>query len=316
MSKHRRNIDHAFNLLTITDAGLETWLVFHKGEPLPHFAAFDLLRTPAGMALLREWYRRFADIAAEHGHALLLESPTWRANADWGARLGYDSHALAAANRRAIELMAEIRAEAPIPPQRVLICGNLGPRGDGYVAACRMTAAEAEAYHHEQIATFAQTEADLVSAFTLNYIDEAIGIGRAARREKMPVALSFTVETDGRLPSGESLADAILQTDAATQGHVLHYLINCAHPSHFAHVLTEAGPWRERIRGIRANASCRSHAELEQATELDDGDPIELARQYAELRRLLPALRVIGGCCGTDDRHVRAMARACTDLAA
>ena len=191
-----------------------------------------------------------------------------------------------------------------------MISGNLGPRGDGYRADSRMSAAEAADYHGEQIATFAATEADLISAFTLNYVDEAIGIVRAAQAAGMPVVISFTLETDGHLPSGQRLADAIRETDAATGGAPAYYMINCAHPSHFRERLAEGGDWCGRIRGLRANASRLSHAELDEASDLDEGNPDELGADYRDLRRLLPELAVFGGCCGTDYRHVEAIARA------
>jgi S-methylmethionine-dependent homocysteine/selenocysteine methylase len=173
-----------------------------------------------------------------------------------------------------------------------------------------MSVAEATAYHGPQIRTFAATDADMVAAFTMNYPEEAIGIASAAKASGMPVAIAFTVETDGRLPSGDSLADAIARTDDATDAHPAYYMINCAHPSHFRAVLDEGGAWRDRIRGIRANASKRSHAELDAATEIDIGDIAELARDYGELQAMLPRLAVVGGCCGTDHRHVEAICRA------
>ena len=309
MSKYRQRLRGLLAQPFVTDAGLETWLIFHQGIELRHFAAFELLRTAEGTETLRRWYRRFADIAASSGCGLLLESPTWRASADWAARLGLDRDTLADLNRTSIGLLLELRAEIERPDLPVIVCGNMGPRGDGYVPGERMGVAEAEAYHREQIRTFAQTDADLVSVFTMNYADEAIGVARAARAEAMPVVVSFTCETDGRLPSGERLADAIARTDEATDGHVLQYMINCAHPAHFEAELAQGGTWLERVRGVRANASCLSHAELEASTELDYGDPDDLAGRYLGLRRVLPRLSVIGGCCGTDDRHVAAMAR-------
>jgi S-methylmethionine-dependent homocysteine/selenocysteine methylase len=308
MSKYRHRLRRLLAQPFVTDAGLETWLIFQRGVELRHFAAFELLRSAQGAEMLREWYRRFGAIATDSGCGLLLESPTWRASADWGARLGLDRDTLADLNHSAIGLLLELRAEIERPGLPVLVCGNMGPRGDGYVPGERMSVAESEAYHREQIRTFAGTDADLVSVFTMNYVDEAIGVARAARAEAMPVVVSFTCETDGRLPSGESLPDAIVRTDEATDGHVLHYMINCAHPAHFDTELARGGAWLERVRGVRANASCLSHAELEASTELDDGDPDDLAGRYLGLRRVLPRLSVIGGCCGTDDRHVAAMA--------
>lgn len=310
MGKYRKRLPQTANRLFVTDAGLETELVFIDGRELPHFAAFDLLKDDAGFERLRAYYLRYAEIATAHGLGLLLETPTWRASPAWGARLGYDREALADANRRAVSLLLEIRAAFETPSTPVVVSGNLGPRGDGYRPESRMTAAEAREYHAWQIGTFAATDADLVSVFTMNYVEEAIGVAAAAKAYAMPVAISFTVETDGRLPTGQRLAEAIEATDAATGGHPAYYMINCAHPTHFARTLREGGAWRERIRGLRANASHRSHAELEASRELDDGDPEEFGQQYRALRPLLPRLTVVGGCCGTDHRHVGSICRA------
>jgi S-methylmethionine-dependent homocysteine/selenocysteine methylase len=223
--------------------------------------------------------------------------------------MGYDAGALADVNRRSVGLLLEVRAALATPETPVVISGNLGPRGDGYVPSARMSADEARAYHGPQIETFAGTHADMVAAFTMNYPDEAIGIALAARDARMPVAISFTTETDGRLPSGDSLADAIAATDAASGSHPVYYMINCAHPTHLTGALADQGSWRERVRGLRANASARSHAALDASTDIDAGDPDELARQYAELRQALPRLAVVGGCCGTDHRHIEAIGR-------
>lgn len=300
--------------LFATDGGLETTLVFQDGIELPAFAAFTLLEHDEGIARLLEYYTRYAAIAARHGLGLVLEAPTWRANRDWGRQLGYDAGALGRVNRAAIALMERVRSACDSATRPAVISGNLGPRGDGYVAASRMSAAEAADYHGEQIATFADTAADMVSAFTINYVEEAIGIVRAAREVQIPVAISFTVETDGNLPSGESLRDAIEVTDDATGDYAAYYMINCAHPTHFHEVLRDGAAagraWVDRIRGLRANASCRSHAELDASTELDAGDPEDLGRQYRELQATLRHLAVIGGCCGTDHRHVGAICAA------
>ena len=120
----------------------------------------------------------------------------------------------------------------------------------------------------------------------------------------MPCVISFTVETDGRLPTGETLAEAIESVDAATGRSPAYYMINCAHPTHFDHVLDASEAWTKRLRGLRANSSRCSHAELDNAPELDIGDPHELSGQYAEFLRRFPHINVLGGCCGTDHRHV------------
>ena len=292
----------------VTDGGMETTLIFHQGLELPHFASFVLLDDEEGVRALREYFRPYVEIAREAGVGIVLDTPTWRANPEWGERLGYSPDALADVNRRAVRLLEQLRDEAP----QIVICGCIGPRGDGYRIDETMTAAEAERYHSAQVDVFAETAADLVSALTMTYAEEAIGIVRAARAAGIPAAVSFTVETDGRLPSGQPLREAIEQVDAETDGAAAYFMINCAHPTHFADVLEPATPALERIRGLRANASTMSHAELDEAEELDAGDPVDLARRYAELRERLPSLNVVGGCCGTDHRHIREICRAWT----
>ena len=293
--------------LFLTDGGLETTLIFHLGLELPDFAAFDLLRDDTGAEALRRYYESYIAIAREHGAGIVLDTATWRASRDWGERLGYSPEELAEANRRAVALIEELRILNPDVP--AVLDGVIGPRGDGYVVGETMTAEEAEAYHSEQIGTFAGTAADMVSAITMTYADEAVGIARAAQAAELPAAISFTVETDGRLPSGQPLGAAIEQVDAETESAPAYFMINCAHPTHFEGALE--GPWLERVRGIRANASRMSHEELDASEELDEGDPDELAEQYRALRDRLPNATVLGGCCGTDDRHVAAIAAAC-----
>ncbi|HET9702365.1 MAG TPA: homocysteine S-methyltransferase family protein [Burkholderiales bacterium] len=310
MGKYRNQLPQLEDELFLTDGGLETTLIYHDGIELPHFAAFTLLRDAAGRETLRRYFTRYVRMARAHGVGVVLESVTWRANPDWGARLGYDAAALAEVNRRAIALLTEIRAAHETPATRIVVSGCLGPRGDGYSPGLRMSSAEAREYHAPQVRTFAATEADMVAAFTLNYVEEAIGIVRAAADCGMPVAISFTLETDGRLPCGSTLAEAVTRTDAETGGYPAYYMINCAHPVHFEDALRDGGAWVGRIRGLRANASTRSHAELDRSTDLDAGNPEDLGMRYRALQGLLPGLAVVGGCCGTDHRHVDAICRA------
>ncbi len=290
--------------LWLTDAGAETALIFHQGVDLPGFATFPLLESETGRAALREYIEPFLGLARERHAGFVLGTSTWRANPDWGAELGYDEAALAAVNRRAVEFAEELRAATPAWDRPVLIEGVLGPRGDAYAPSSLMTAAEAERYHSSQLQTLGDSATDVACALTITYADEAIGIVRAAQAAGLPISLSFTVETDGRLPSGQTLRAAIEQVDGETDGAPLHYMINCAHPTHFTGALSDGGPWLERLRGLRANASMLSHAELDGAEDLDDGDPADLGRRHAELRGTLPNLTLLGGCCGTDIRHV------------
>ncbi|MFG1932167.1 homocysteine S-methyltransferase family protein [Mycobacterium sp. NPDC048908] len=290
--------------LFVTDGGLETDLIFHHGVDLPHFAAFPLLDEPRTRDLLRRYYDGYLAIAREHGAGFIIETPTWRANPDWAALLDHSVEELDAVNRAAVALGEEVRAAATADGVTAVVSGCVGPRGDGYDPGTAMTPEMAERYHAAQIGTFADTTADQVTAMTITNADEAIGIVRAASAANIPAVISFTVETDGRLPSGQPLNEAIERVDAETDSGAAYFMVNCAHPSHFAHALAADGAWRQRLVGLRANASARSHAELDEATALDEGDPLDLGARHAALRERLPGVTVLGGCCGTDARHV------------
>lgn len=311
MAQYRHNLPQLSSDLFITDGGLETTLVFHQGFDLPEFAAFDLLKNIAGYQTLQTYFRTYVTLAQTYQVGIILESVTWRANCDWGAKLGYDSEALADMNRKAIALLQTIRQDYETAQTPIVISGCLGTRGDGYIPGQAMTAHEAADYHRPQIDILREAGADLVTAMTINYVQEAIGIVRAAQAAAMPVVISFTLETDGHLPTGQSLKEAILQVDAATNQAPIYYMINCAHPTHFAAMLSGGEPWLDRIRGIRANASRKSHAELNESDTLDEGNPVELGQQLRDLQAILKHLNVLGGCCGTDERHIEAICNAC-----
>ena len=309
-SEHRNRLseleDHPF----LTDGGLETTLLFHEGWELPGFSSVPLATHEAGRAAIRTYYDRYLPLAYAHRAGFILESPTWRASPDWAETIGYDLAALEQANRDAIALMAQIRADKETETTPILISGCIGPRGDGYVAGALMTPEEAERYHAWQVNILADAGVDMISAFTFTNVPEAIGFTRAVAAAGVPCVISFTVETDGRLPTGDLLKDAIAAVDAACKVKPAYYMINCAHPSHFEPGLEAGAAWMKRVRGLRANASKCSHAELDQAEELDTGNPDELGREYRAILERFPHITVLGGCCGTDHRHIAAISAA------
>jgi homocysteine S-methyltransferase len=311
MSLYRDHLPQLSGEVFLTDGGIETFLIFHRGIELPQGAVYVLLEDPAGVEMVTRYLEDYIAIARSLGTGFVLESATWRANPDWAEKIGTSPEALAAVNRTAIDMLAAIRRRYEGDGLPMVISGNIGPRADAYRPTGIMTPGEAEAYHGTQIRTFRDTEADMVSAFTITNVPEAIGIVRAARAAGLPVVISFTVETDGRLPTGPTLREAIEQVDGATGAAPAYYMINCAHPAHFGPALAAGEPWTMRIRGLRANSSRRSHAELDESPELDEGDPVELGAQYRDLRARFPHINVLGGCCGTDHRHVREIALAC-----
>jgi homocysteine S-methyltransferase len=320
MSKYRRRLPQLSGRLFLTDGGLETTLIFHEGVDLPLFASFDLLKTAEGIAVIRVYYERYIAIAKRSQTGFVLEGATWRASPEWGDKLAYSRAELANANRAAVDLMAQLRDAHESAQTPIVISANIGPRGDGYKIDKAMTAAEAEGYHAWQVNIFRDTEADLISAFTINYAEEGIGIARACRLAGMPSVISFTVETDGKLPSGQTIRDAIEQTDRETGNAPAYYMLNCAHPAHFTDALrkgeAKGETWVARLRGLRANASPRSHAELDAASDLDIGDPVDLGRRYRALCRQFGHFTVLGGCCGTDHRHIEQIALACAERTA
>lgn len=311
MSYHRYRLPQLDADIFLTDGGIETTLIFEDGIDLPDFAAFTLLDEPTGRQALRRYFDTYATIARRDQVGIVLETPTWRANPDWAARRGYGMDALDRVNRDAVDLLVDVRRSHQTSTTPVVVSGCIGPRGDGYQPDALMTPAEARTYHASQIRTYAETPADLVTAITMTYPAEAIGIVDAARSVDLPVVISFTVETDGRLPTGEPLHTAIDAVDRATDRYPAYYMVNCAHPSHVADVLDPAQPGMDRLRGLRANASKLSHAELDEAAELDSGDPDELASDFRALRHTLSDLTVLGGCCGTNHHHIAAISASC-----
>lgn len=310
MAKYRHDLPQLKGGDFLSDGGLETTLVFHRGLDLPFFAAFPLLDTKEGRKEIVSYFEPYLDIARQHGLGFVLDTPTWRANPDWGPKLGYDDAALMDLNMRSVVFLEELRQLWETPRAPIILNGVVGPRGDGYRAG-DMDPAEAEDYHSRQIGAFAKSSADMVSAITMNTTSEAIGIARAAKAHDMPCVISFTVETDGRLTNGTTLRDAVELTDEAAGGSPVYYMVNCAHPTHFDQALKNDESWVRRIGGIRANASIKSHQELDESTELDIGDPTDLGRRYQALRKDYPAMRILGGCCGTDQRHIMAICEAC-----
>lgn len=309
MKTYRNNLPQLQGQQFITDGGLETTLIFHSNIDLPHFAAFDLYNREGGPELLKTYYEDYIRVAQKHNLAFILESATWRCNSNWGYKLGYDPQSLSSINTRAIEQLEELRRKHQ-NSQPFVISGCIGPADDGYFPGDIMTIEEATEYHTPQVIDFSNSGADMVSAFTMNYSAEALGIVLAAKNAGIPVCISFTVETNGRLPSNESLQEVIESIDAHTDQYPAYYMINCAHPDHFKDIFSSKAVWQSRIQGVRANASEKSHEELDNSDTLDSGDKHKLVSGFREIRSLLPGLNIVGGCCGTDHSHIEALCSA------
>ncbi len=308
--KYRRNLPHLSGEPFITDGGINTTLIFQHNIDIPLFASFVLVDTREGRLKLDAYYGEYLELARRFGRGLILDTPTWRANPDWGRKLGYDLDRLAGINAASVEMLTDLRAKSENRNPPIVVSGTIGPRGDGYKASI-FSAEDAQDYHSHQVACFAESEADMIAAYTLTNVAEAVGIARAAAAFNMPCSISFTVETDGRLIDGTPLGDAITSVDAATGSSPVYYMVNCSHPIHISAGLDPTAPWANRLRGLRANASTETHAALDESGTLDAGDPVDLANRYRDIVRAMPAITVLGGCCGTDCTHIAAICEAC-----
>ncbi|CAF0849781.1 unnamed protein product [Rotaria sordida] len=311
MAKYRNALPQLTDKFFITNGGLETTLVFHEGIELPCFASFDVLKTEAGCEWMKNYLRKYANIARKYDVGLVLENASWRANPDWMKKIGYSDQDVVNVNRKSIELLYDIRNEYETENCPIVFNASIGPRGDGYNPTTLMSIEEAQAYHATQIGIISQTNADMITGVTLNYPEEAIGIAKAAKAVNIPAVISFTVEVDGKLSGGQTLKEAIELVDKVTQNSPVYYMINCAHPSNFEHVLIPGEAWVERIHSVKGNASKKSHAELDGSKELDSGNPIEFAESTRALLYKLKNLNVFGGCCGTDYRHIEEICKVC-----
>jgi homocysteine S-methyltransferase len=309
MTRYRNHLPQLGGELFLTDAGLETDLIFNHGIEIPELAAHTLLADAGGRQAVADYMRGFLALARDHKTGFVLDTQTWKAHPHWAGELGSTEAQLKQANRDSVAFVAGLREEFSGNHGPVVLNGVIGPRGDAYAPEKQISVAEAESYHLTQLAWLAETEVDMVTALTFTQSGEAAGFARAARTAGLPCAISFTLDTDGRLPTGQPLTEAIHFVDSQSDRTPAYYMINCAHPDHFADVL-EDDAWARRIRGIRCNASRRSHAELDECETLDDGDPHELATLNMQILARMPWVNVLGGCCGSDLRHITEIADA------
>lgn len=309
MALYRNQLPQLSDTIFLMPAGLETDLIYNQGFEIPGFATHILLKDPKGRNAIANYYRQYLALAREQNTGIVLGTQTWKAHMHWAGEQGATEEELHQANHESAAFIAGIRDEFSDIAKPIVLDGIVGPRGDCYAPEEEIAAFEAEEYHAKQIGWLAETEVDMITAATLNQTDEAIGIVRAAQAVDLPVVISFTLETDGNLQTGQSLADAIVAVDEATDSGAAYFMVNCTHPDHFAHLLEDRA-WARRIKGVFCNASRKSHAELEASDTLDDGNPVEFGEQHKAMRDRSPWINVFGGCCGCDIRHVTEIAHA------
>lgn len=308
MSIYRNNLPQMNGGIFLTDAGLETDLIFNKDIEIREFAAHTLLPEEKGRAALEGYLKGFLELAKKSDTGFILDSQTWKAHMHWADDLGATEGDLQSANQEAIDFITSLRDEFSDNTKPIVLNGVVGPKGDAYAPDQLLSVDESREYHAQQLTWLAKTEVDMVTALTFTQADEATGFVLAAKDVSLPCVVSFTVETDGNLPTGQSIAAAIEQVDSDSDSYAAYFMINCAHPDHFSHLLGDES-WARRIKGIRCNASRLSHAELDECEVLDDGNPQELGEQYRQIKQTMPWLNIFGGCCGSDLRHVTEIAK-------
>lgn len=315
MAKYREHVGELLrNGVVLGDSGLETTLIYDEGWELPCFATFPFMKSERGRQRLKQYWMDHIDFAENSKcSSFLLGGIGWRCNRDWGTKLGYSQSALDEFIRLSVSDQIALRAEKETDRIKILLVGNMGGRGDGYKPESLMTSEEARDYHRHQISTYKALEIDVLLFNTVSYIDEALGVAEAAKCLDMPILLSFTLEMDGCLPSGQTLADAIRSIDTATNSYPIGYLINCVHPGQaLDHLLCyRSEAWTCRLLGVKGNASRKSHAELNDSLTLDRGDVEDFGECYRQLREVYPGMNIFGGCCGTDLDHLRSLCQHC-----
>ncbi|WP_286238828.1 homocysteine S-methyltransferase family protein [Neptuniibacter halophilus] len=289
--------------LYLTEGGTETEIMYKYGFELPHFAMFPLLDNPAAVTKMRDMFRYYLDVVAKHKLCALIGGLDYRASPDWGKLLGYSDAGLAEANLQSIDFLRDVAAEYAHDIEQTLIQGLIGPRGDAYQQGHTITAEAAEDYHAIQLTTLKKAGVDLALAITFNNVEESIGVARAAKTIGVPLAISLTLNRNSTLGDGTPLADAIEQIDQATDHSVEFYSINCSHPIEYEPAI-DGGPWLQRVRGVRPNASKMEKVALCKIGHLESGDPVELGEQCGELAKRYPHMDIWGGCCGTWDQHL------------
>ena len=297
------------NKIYLTEGGTETEILYKWGYELPEFAMFPLLDNAEADQCIRGIYRRYFDVAEAFETGLVILGHDYRASPDWARKLGYSLDGLAEMQHRTIDFLADMRSEYKGRVSDVYISGCIGPRGDAYGTGAEISESEAEDYHSVQLSTLRETDADMAIAATFNNIPEAIGVVRAAKNIGVPLGVSLTLTTESRLRSGPTLKQAVETIDEQTDGAAAWFGTNCSHPLEFEPAISETGVWTERLRYIRPNASRMEKIALCKLGHLEDGNPIELGQQMGDVAQRFPKMDILGGCCGTDERHLGEIAK-------
>ncbi|MCB8822139.1 homocysteine S-methyltransferase family protein [Microvirga rosea] len=303
----------------LTDGGIETRLIYEFSLGLRDFASFPELFDSRGRAALRKVYTSYLDVAAQSGRPMLIGSPTWRAHPDGLRHAGFgEPDDLTRVNTEAVSFLRELRREMKLEKQ-VYIAGVIGPRGDGYRAEGAPQTEEAQHYHHAQARALADAGVDFLYAPTFASRTELIGVALAMAGTGCTYALAPVINGHGDLPDGSSLSEVISFIDATVQPRPLYYLTGCVHASTFSDAVADDDRLQplmpKRLVGMKANASALPPEKLNDLDHVEGDEPAAFARGILNLHNKY-SLRILGGCCGTDAGHIRALAEGLAEFEA
>ena len=292
----------------LTEGAIVTRLVYEFGLSVPDSASFVHLFQDDGRRALRAVYESYMTIAAQYGIPMQVGTATWRAHSDGLVKQGWIAPGdLRTVNREAVVFLQDLRRSLKLEGT-VYIAGVIGPRVDGYDSAGAPNAEDASAYHAAQADVFAQSGVDVLYAPTFASTEELLGLSRACAATTLPYVVAPIINAHGFLPDGVSLADAVARIDAGVSRPPIHFQIGCVHPSHYLHASTHmTWPNSGRVVGLQANASTLSPSELENLSHAAGDDAEAFADHMMTLHR--HGAKILGGCCGTSDAHIRALAR-------
>ncbi|MBW2409401.1 MAG: homocysteine S-methyltransferase family protein [Deltaproteobacteria bacterium] len=272
----------------------------------PYIANAGLIYDQAGKQAMTRIYRQYIDIASRYRLPMIVSAPTWRASSERINKSAYSGRETMV--KDCADFINRIRQDVSQSADCIYIAGLIACRGDSYEPREALTADKAEAYHRLQAQELAHAGVDFILAATLPAVSEALGIAAALSQCAIPYSLSFVIRSDGRVLDGTPLQAAIEKIDAAVNPGPLFYQINCVHPAIFRKAIEQSEPGFDRLLGLQANTSEKSPEELDGLGYLDTSEPEEFAESMLALHTHF-GLKIIGGCCGTDHRHIEEIAK-------
>ena len=273
----------------------------------PYIENTGLVFDPRGREVLTAIYRGYLNVGRDVDVPMIMLTPTWRANPERLGLAGFDD--VRGVHKECFDFISSMRGEYGDYASNAPIGGLMSCRGDAYRPEEALGIDEAEVFHSEQVDAFARTGVDFIMASTLPARTEAIGIAKAMARSGLPYVPSFIVRPDATLLDGTPLDDVIVEIDDTVDPAPVFYMMNCIHPDVYLSVypMLDGEHVKRRMLGLQANTSLMRPEELDKLDRLDTADAGDFAVSIINVHDRCGA-KILGGCCGTDERHIRSIA--------